>query len=100
MQTVDYERQKMSLRRFSPIDEAWLRYFSKNPAEHDLKRLPIRAQEVLQTKHIPVLRENSRSGKPLHGPLRGYFSYDFWVAGVSYRIAYEITKKQCSSSYD
>ena len=63
-----------------------------NPAEHDLKRLPTQAQESLRKEHIPCLAKNPRAGKPLHGPLRGYFSYEFWESGVAYRIAYEIVK--------
>jgi len=66
--------------------------FFSSPAEHDLKRLPLAAQDSLRTEHISRLAENRRTGKPLHGPLRGYFSYDFWSQGVSYRIAYELIK--------
>lgn len=66
-------------------------YFSK-PAEKDLKRLSRSVQESFRDKHILALAENSHASKPLHGPLRGYFSYDFHVEGISYRIAYEINK--------
>ena len=66
-------------------------YFSR-PAEHDLKRLPHEAIEDLRAKHIPALADNTRIGKSLHGPLRGFFSYDFHSSGVSYRIAYELIK--------
>jgi mRNA-degrading endonuclease RelE of RelBE toxin-antitoxin system len=68
-------------------------FFSK-PAERDLKHLPIRVQEVIRLEHIPRLSKNSEAGKFLHGPLRGYFSYDFHSGGVSYRIAYEYTKNK------
>lgn len=64
-------------------------FFSK-PAERDVKHLPIRAQETLRMEHMPRLGQNPHAGKPLHGPLRGYFSYDFRSGGTSYRIAYEL----------
>lgn len=64
-----------------------------SPAEKDLKRLPRTVQEELRLEHIPKLADNPRIGKMLHGPLRGYFSYDFWSGGTSYRIAYEIMEK-------
>lgn len=64
-------------------------FFSK-PAERDVKHLPIRVQEALRMVHVPQLAQNPRAGKSLHGPLRGYFSYDFQSGGVSYRIAYEL----------
>ncbi len=60
------------------------------PAERDVKRLPDAAREMLRSAHIQRLAENPRAGKPLHGPLRGYFSYEFWTEGVSYRMTYEI----------
>ena len=65
--------------------------FFSPASERDVKRLPRVAREELRTEHIPVLSADNRSGKMLHGPLRGYFSYDFRSAGVSYRIAYELT---------
>ncbi|MBI4117088.1 MAG: type II toxin-antitoxin system RelE/ParE family toxin [Parcubacteria group bacterium] len=65
-------------------------YFSK-PAEHDLKYLPKSAVETIR-KELIRFQTNLRIGKPLHGPLRGYFSFDFWSAGVSYRCAYELAK--------
>ena len=68
------------------------RVFFSNSAEHDLKRLPGNAKELLREEHIPKLAANLRIGKSLHGPLRGYFSYEFWASGVSYRIAYEVIK--------
>jgi len=61
-------------------------------AERDLKRLSREVQDSLQKDRIPRLVSNSQIGKPLHGPLRGCFSYDFYVEGISYRVAYEITK--------
>lgn len=67
--------------------------FSK-PAERDIKHLPVRVQEVLRMEHVPRLGKNPHSGKLLHGPLRGYFSYDFRSGGVSYRIAYEIINSE------
>ena len=66
--------------------------FFSPAAERDLKCLSGNTYEELRKIHIPRLAENSRSGKPLHGPLRGYFSYDFWSEAISYRIAYEIIK--------
>ena len=66
-------------------------YFSKH-AERDLKHLPPTAYNALRNTHLPALAKNPRAGKMLHGPLRGYFSFDFWSGGVSYRIAYEIIK--------
>jgi len=65
-------------------------YFSK-PAERDLKSLSRPATEKFQAE-LKHLEANPRVGKILHGPLRGYFSYDFWSGGVSYRAAYEIVK--------
>jgi len=65
-------------------------FFSRS-AERDLKRLPKLALHELQTKHILRLELNPRAGKMLHGPLRGYFAYEFWSDTVSYRIAYEIS---------
>jgi mRNA-degrading endonuclease RelE of RelBE toxin-antitoxin system len=64
--------------------------FFSPASERDVKRLPIVAREELRAEYLPVLSANPRSGKMLHGPLRGYFSYDFRSAGVSYRIAYEL----------
>ena len=64
-------------------------FFTRH-AEKDLKNLPVQAIQELRTEHIPLLEENPRLGKPLHGPLRGYFSYEFHCDGVAYRIAYEI----------
>ena len=64
-------------------------YFS-GPAEQDLKRLPPSAQSELRLKCVPLLSKNPRAGKMLRGPLRGYFSFEFWSRGVSYRIAYEL----------
>ena len=66
-------------------------YFS-SAAERDLKHLPREVQDSLQKDQIPQLVSNPRIGKSLHGPLRGCFSYDFHIEGISYRIAYEITK--------
>ena len=66
-------------------------YFS-NRAERDLKHLPLAASRALRDTHLLVLEKNPRAGKMLHGPLRGYFSYDFWSSGVSYRIAYEVIR--------
>ena len=66
-------------------------FFSRH-AEKDLKNLPARASQELYLEHVPLLEENSRLGKPLHGPLRGYFSFEFHSDGVSYRIAYEIVE--------
>ncbi|OGD33501.1 hypothetical protein A3C78_00750 [Candidatus Azambacteria bacterium RIFCSPHIGHO2_02_FULL_45_18] len=66
-------------------------YFTK-PAEKDLKHLSLSARESLRDEHVPLLAENPHVGKLLHGPLRGYFSYDFHVEGIAYRIAYEINK--------
>ena len=68
-------------------------FFSKS-AEHDLKHLPIRVQEVIRLEHMPRFSKNFWIGKILHGPLRGYFSYDFHSGGISYRIAYEYTKNK------
>lgn len=67
--------------------------FSK-PAEKDFRKLPREARTAIQEKHIIILKENPRAGKSLHGYLRGYFSYEFWSAGVAYRIAYEIFNKK------
>lgn len=67
-------------------------FFSK-PAEKDLKHLPRFAQESIRDEYVTRLAEDRYCGKQLHGPLRDYFSYDFWVEGVSYRIAYEIVKE-------
>ena len=60
------------------------------PAESDLRHLPQIAAAALETECAPRLADSPRTGKPLHGPLRGLFSYDFHSKGVSYRIAYEI----------
>ncbi|MBI2639923.1 MAG: type II toxin-antitoxin system RelE/ParE family toxin [Candidatus Sungbacteria bacterium] len=65
-------------------------YFSK-PAERDLKFLLRPAAEKFQ-EELKRLKANPRAGKMLHGPLRGYFSYDFWAGAVSYRAAYEIVR--------
>ena len=61
-------------------------------AERDQKHLPREVQDSLQKDQIPQLISNPQIGKSLHGPLRDCFSYDFHVEGISYRIAYEITK--------
>lgn len=66
--------------------------FFSPPAERDFRRLPRDVREIFQQKHLQRFSENARVGKLLHGPLRGHFSYEFWVGGVSYRIAYEIIK--------
>lgn len=66
------------------------RVLFSSSAERDAKRLPNAARDTLRNKYIRQLAENPRAGKPLHGPLRGYFSLEYWVDGVSYRIAYEI----------
>lgn len=66
-------------------------YFSPS-AERDLKKLPDETGKVFRRTHLLRFLENARVGKPLHGPLRGYFSYEFWAEGVLYRIAYEIIK--------
>ena len=64
--------------------------FFSPASERDVKKLPTVAQAALRDEHIGVLSADPRSGKMLHGPLRGYFSYDFRSVGVSYRIAYEL----------
>lgn len=66
--------------------------FFTQAAERDVKRLPQKTQEILRTEHIPELAANPRAGKQLHGPLRGYFSYEFFSEGVPYRIAYELMR--------
>ena len=66
--------------------------FFSPAGERDTRRLPKKAQDTLRVEHLPMLAANPRSGKMLHGPLRGYFSYDFWSEAVSYRIAYEFTR--------
>ncbi len=67
--------------------------FFASSAERDLKKLPEQAREMLHNTHLGELAQNPRIGKSLHGPLRGYFSYEFWSGGVSYRIAYEIIER-------
>ena len=64
--------------------------FFSPASERDVKKLPAAVQLELRDEHIPILAANPRAGKMLHGPLRGYFSYDFRSAGVSYRVAYEL----------
>lgn len=66
-------------------------YFSR-PAEKDIKHLPETVQKYVREEQVKLLKSGLFVGKPLHGPLRGYFSFDFYVSGVSYRIAYEIIK--------
>ncbi len=63
-----------------------------HPAEGDLRHLPRMAAAALETEYIPRLAANPRAGKPLHGPLRGLFAYDFHSEGVSYRMAYEFMR--------
>lgn len=66
-------------------------YFSRH-AERDLKRIPVGAFVALRKEHVPCLAANPRTGKALHGPLRGYFSYEFGSEGVSYRMAYGLVR--------
>lgn len=58
-------------------------------AEKDFRQLPVIAREEAENC-MEQLSGNLYAGKPLHGPLRGYFVYPFHAAGIAYRIAYEI----------
>lgn len=66
--------------------------YLSNGAEKDLKHLPTQTVASLQKEHLRLLSSNPRVGKLLHGPLHGYFSYEFASTGISYRIAYELVK--------
>jgi mRNA-degrading endonuclease RelE of RelBE toxin-antitoxin system len=60
-------------------------------AERDFEALPRIAKEKVKNC-LRELAANPLAGKPLHGPLRGFFVYRFNAGGVSYRIAYEVVK--------
>ena len=63
--------------------------FFSPTAEKDFRRLPPSAKNALQNC-IAGLNSNPYAGKPLHGPLRGFFVCRFNAGGASYRAAYEV----------
>jgi len=65
----------------------------RRSALKEIKRLdrPARKEMVF---HIERCAENPyRKGKPLHGDLSGYFTYDFTYKKVSYRFIYSIDQQ-------
>lgn len=66
--------------------------FFSPAAEKDLKHFSRQAQEEVKNC-LALLGSDPLSGKPLHGPLRGFFVYRFTVDGASYRIAYEVVDR-------
>jgi mRNA-degrading endonuclease RelE of RelBE toxin-antitoxin system len=59
--------------------------------EKELRTLPRSAREKAESC-FKELSLDPFAGKPLHGPLRGFFVYRFSADGVSYRIAYEVLR--------
>lgn len=59
-------------------------------ASRDFGKLVPSLQSELKTKQFPILQQNPRSGKPLHGMFKGLWKYPFSFKGISYRIVYII----------
>jgi addiction module RelE/StbE family toxin len=57
----------------------------------DVKRFDAPLQRALRDDHFLRLKENPRRGEPLHGSLKGIWSYHFRFGSTQYRIAYEIS---------
>jgi len=64
------------------------------PAKRDLKRLPVKAIDLLEKEIIPQIQTNPYIGEILRGPFRQFFKYKFSCLGTSYRIAYYIYQKK------
>ena len=62
--------------------------------EKDVKRLDRPVQRVLRDKHLPLIKEDPFRAEPLHGALKGIWSYHFTFRSTQYRVAYEIQRKE------
>jgi mRNA-degrading endonuclease RelE of RelBE toxin-antitoxin system len=70
-----------------------LRFHPK--VDKELGKFFTEIRKVIRYKYFPDIANDPRkSGKPLKGTLKGFWSKDFIYEGVSYRIAYEIDDKE------
>jgi len=68
--------------------------YTLEPVHKDLKKISKQAAIQIVNFCLPCLSKDPHLGIPLVGDFKGYWKYVFQFKGTSYRIVYQIFKKE------